>query len=599
MSTFLLVVVFTLLIAAGGLAAWVEYLRRKLKQLSEDSSTEQALHREEIQKVANEAEAERRRHQENVQRIELECKKKLQLSQASVEQALETLRSEAQAIKEHYSSETKKIQSAAEVQISELIKEVNQLRQFSGLLDAEKSVNEKLANAISEIESSRRTAESLVKEAYKAGEEIRKTAIAQSKATLEQSSHILDKATLEASRLVTEAEKRAEEIAGEAYIALRDKNTLEAALTALWNTTSGYGDRYVIPTRSLLDELAEDFGHSEAGMSLRFARERTRRMVEQRLASDCNYVEEDRRQRANRFVVDAFNGRVDAILSRVRHDNYGTLRQEIQDAFGLVNLNGIAFRDARVLPAYLDSRLDELKWAVVVQELKLKEREEQRRIKEQIREEEKARREYEKAIQQAQRDEEIIRQAMNKARIEAEVAGADQKLKLEEKLKDLMQKLAEAEERNQRAISMAQKTKKGNIYIISNIGSFGENIYKIGMTRRLEPMDRVRELGDASVPFEFDVHAIIPTEDAPSLEYQLHEEFDELRVNKVNFRKEFFSLPLEKVREVLAKRGVECSFTMTAEAHEYRESMALSKMTPEERQKHIMRKHRIEDEDVE
>jgi hypothetical protein len=253
MSTFLLVVVFTLLIAAGGLAAWVEYLRRKLKQLSEDSSTEQALHREEIQKVANEAEAERRRHQENVQRIELECKKKLQLSQASVEQALETLRSEAQAIKEHYSSETKKIQSAAEVQISELIKEVNQLRQFSGLLDAEKSVNEKLANAISEIESSRRTAESLVKEAYKAGEEIRKTAIAQSKATLEQSSHILDKATLEASRLVTEAEKRAEEIAGEAYIALRDKNTLEAALTALWNTTSGYGDRYVIPTRSLLD----------------------------------------------------------------------------------------------------------------------------------------------------------------------------------------------------------------------------------------------------------------------------------------------------------------------------------------------------------
>jgi hypothetical protein len=599
MSTSLLVVFITLLIAAGVLAAWVEYLRRKLKQRSEDSSTEQALHREELLKVANEAEAERRRHQENIQTIELEFKKKLQLAQANVEQALETLRSEAQAIKEHYTSETKKIQSAAEVQISELIKEVNQLRQYSGLLDAEKSVNEKLANAISEIESSKRTAESLMKEAYKAGEEIRKTAIAQSKATLEQSSHILDKATVEASRLVIQAEKRAEEIAGEAYIALRDKNTLEAALTALWNTTSGYGDRYVIPTRSLLDELAEDFGHAEAGMSLRFARERTRRMVEQRLASDCNYVEEDRKQRANRFVVDAFNGRVDAILSRVRHDNYGTLRQEIQDAFGLVNLNGIAFRDARVLPAYLDSRLDELKWAVVVQELKLKEREEQRRIKDQIREEEKARKEYEKAIQQAQRDEEIIRQAMNKARIEAEVAGADQKFKLEEKLKDLMQKLAEAEERNQRAISMAQKTKKGNIYIISNIGSFGENVYKIGMTRRLEPMDRVRELGDASVPFEFDVHAIIPTDDAPSLEYQLHEEFDELRVNKVNFRKEFFNLPLEKVREVLAKRGVECSFTMTAEAHEHRESIALSKMTPEERQKHVLRKHRIEDEDIE
>ena len=599
MNTFLLVFVLVLLLVVGGLAAWIEYQRRKLRQLTEDSNAEKVLHREELQKLSNETEAEKRRHQEKVQRIEQECERRVLQTQSSVEQALETLRSEAQSIKEHYSLETKNIQAAAEVQISELIKEVNQLRPFSGLFDAEKSVKENLAKAISEIESAKREADSLMREAYKAAEEIRKNAVAQSKATLEQSNHILDKATLEASRLVAQAEKRAEEIAGEAYIALRDKNTLETALTALWNTTSGYGDRYVVPTRSVLDELADDFGHAEAGMSLRFARERTRRMVEQGLASDCNYVEEDRKQRANRFVVDAFNGRVDAILSRVRHDNYGTLRQEIQDAFGLVNLNGIAFRDARVLPAYLDSRLDELKWAVVVQELKLKEREEQRRIKEQMREEEKARREYEKAIQQAQRDEEIIRQAMNKARIEAEAAGADQKLKLEEKLKDLTQKLAEAEERNQRAISMAQKTKKGNIYIISNIGSFGENIYKIGMTRRLEPMDRVRELGDASVPFEFDVHAIIPTDDAPSLEYQLHEEFDELRVNKVNFRKEFFSLPLEKVREVLAKKGVECSFTMTAEAHEYRESMALSKMTPQERQKHILRKHRIEDEDVE
>jgi hypothetical protein len=106
--------------------------------------------------------------------------------------------------------------------------------------------------------------------------------------------------------------------------------------------------------------------------------------------------EADRRERANRFVADAF-GRVDAILARTKHDNCGTLDQEIRDACSLVNLNGLTFRDARVLPAYLDARLAELKCAVVVQEWKFKEREEQRRIQEQMREDEKVRREQERA----------------------------------------------------------------------------------------------------------------------------------------------------------------------------------------------------------
>ena len=117
-------------------------------------------------------------------------------------------------------------------------------------------------------------------------------------------------------------------------------------------------------------------------------------MVEKGHAADCDYAEANRRETAIRFVIDAFNGRVDAILSRSRHDNYGTRAQEIRDAFAMVNHNGEAFRNARVLPSYLNARLAELKLAVVVHELWLKEREEQRRIKEQMREEEKARREY-------------------------------------------------------------------------------------------------------------------------------------------------------------------------------------------------------------
>ena len=131
-----------------------------------------------------------------------------------------------------------------------------------------------------------------------------------------QAEAVLTQATADAGRLVSEAEKRAEQIGGDAYASLRDKQTLEQAVGALWNVVEGYGDRYIIPTRSLLDDLAKDFGHTQAGEALKAAREQTRRMVEQKLAATCKYEEADRRERANRFVTDAFNGRVDAILSR-------------------------------------------------------------------------------------------------------------------------------------------------------------------------------------------------------------------------------------------------------------------------------------------
>jgi hypothetical protein len=232
-------------------------------------------------------------------------------------------------------------------------------------------------------------------------------------------------------------------------------------------------------------------------------------MVRSDTAATCEYVEINRRTTAIRFVIDAFNGKVDSILSRVKHDNAGTLEQEIRDAFTLVNYNGTAFRDARIRPEYLDARLVELKWAVIVQQLRQDEKEEQQRIKEQIREEEKARREYEQAVKDAARDEELLRKAMEKALLKVQQATDAQKAIYEQQLVDLSEKLRQAEERSQRALSMAQQTKRGHVYIISNVGSFGPDVYKIGLTRRLEPLDRVRELGDSSVPFAFDVHALI------------------------------------------------------------------------------------------
>jgi hypothetical protein len=130
----------------------------------------------------------------------------------------------------------------------------------------------------------------------------------------------------------------------------------------------------------------------------------------------------------------------------------------------------------------------------------------------------------------------------------------------------------------------------GNVYIISNIGSFGEEVLKIGMTRRKEAMDRIWELSDASVPFDFDVHAMIYSEDGPTLERLLHDAFDDLRINKVNGRKEFFRLPIGRIKDFVAAKGLNAAFSLEAEAREYRETKALEKMTPAEREKYHLRR---------
>lgn len=276
------------------------------------------------------------------------------------------------------------------------------------------------------------------------------------------------------------------------------------------------------------------------------------------------------------MLLIAFNGKVDSALAKVKHDNYGKIKQEIIDAFALVNHNGAPFKNARINQSFLDTRQEELKWAVSTHELRQIELAEQREIKQQIREEEKARKEIEKAIKEAEKEERILQKALEKARAELASANEEQRLEFEAQLADLESKLVEAEERGQRALSMAQQTRRGHVYIISNIGSFGENVFKIGMTRRLEPLDRVKELGDASVPFSFDIHAMIYSEDAPTLEKELHRRFERESVNKVNPRKEFFKISLAEVRQVVEQQNLpDVHWTMKAEAAEYRESLAI------------------------
>lgn len=277
-----------------------------------------------------------------------------------------------------------------------------------------------------------------------------------------------------------------------------------------------------------------------------------------------------------KLMLRAFNGEVDAAIAKVKFSNIKTMENRIRKSFEIINrLNEV--NDCYITNKYLELRLEELylnyEMSVKLQE----EKEELRRIREEERENEKAQREFEKAKLEAEKEELRAQKALEKAEEKLKKAHGIELEKLNLQIEALKLQLETAHENKQKAISMAQITKSGYVYVISNIGSFGEDVYKIGMTRRLEPMDRVRELGDASVPFNFDVHAMIFSKNAPELEKLLHKEFYNQRLNKINDRREFFKVSLKRIEEVAQRYDADIKFTYEAEAEQYRRSLEIEK----------------------
>ena len=275
-----------------------------------------------------------------------------------------------------------------------------------------------------------------------------------------------------------------------------------------------------------------------------------------------------------KLVLRAFNGECNSLITKVKWNNANQMQERIKKSFEAINKLGKS-STISIEYNYLDLKIKELILEHEFQLKKQREKEELRTIREQIREEEKAKREFEKAQKAAEKEEKSYQSALEKARNEiAEVTG-EKHDKLQAQIDKLEQELKEAQKKKERAISMAQQTKRGHVYVISNIGSFGENVYKIGMTRRLEPTDRVKELGDASVPFKFDIHAMIYSDEAPTLEKELHHAFDDKKVNMLNYRKEFFKVSLDEIENQINKIGIEAVFTKLPEAIEYRETLAI------------------------
>lgn len=274
-----------------------------------------------------------------------------------------------------------------------------------------------------------------------------------------------------------------------------------------------------------------------------------------------------------KLMVRAFNGESDAAIAKVKYNNVKVMEERIRKAYDAIN-SLVTVQQCYLNPDYLNLKLQELYLVHEYREKLQQAKEEQREIRARMRDDEIARREIEKALQDAERDETKYNEALRDALLEAETAAGARHEKLLTHIKNLERRLGEVLAQKERALSRAQLTRSGHVYVISNLGSFGENVYKIGMTRRLDPMDRVLELGDASVPFRFDVHAVIYCEDAPTLETQLHNKFRDRRLNKVNFRKEFFRVTLEEIAYAVHEFHGHIEFTMLAQAEEYRKTLA-------------------------
>lgn len=276
-------------------------------------------------------------------------------------------------------------------------------------------------------------------------------------------------------------------------------------------------------------------------------------------------------------IIRTFNTECEMIIDKVTFSNVESMKQRIYKSFNSLN----KMNESNVISLksiFLDLKIEELQLSYEYQVKKKQEKEEQKRQREELREQAKLEKELAELRKNAEKDLKHYEKALN---------DIDMKLKtknLEEEERDALtkrqQEMIEQKklvEENLSVIDYRQSNQKaGYVYIISNIGAFGEDVYKIGMTRRLEPQERIDELGGASVPFKFDVHAMIFTDDAPKLENALHKAFSNKKVNMVNSRKEFFNVTLSEIEEVVRNnfdKTVEFNYLATAE--QYRESLRI------------------------
>lgn len=279
-------------------------------------------------------------------------------------------------------------------------------------------------------------------------------------------------------------------------------------------------------------------------------------------------------------ILRSFNTECENAIDKVKFNNIDNMKKRIEKSFEALNKLNVTVC-VQIKEEYLDIKIEELYLAYEYQVKKQEEKEEQKRIREELREEARLQKELEEAKKNINKDIKHFDNALKSILSQLEAGDLE-----EEKRKALIDKKVELEEQleqlnnNLKDIDYRQNNQKaGYVYIISNIGAFGENVYKIGMTRRLDPQERVDELGDASVPFDFDIYAMIFSDDAPALENSLHKAFDSKKANMVNKRREFFNVTLKEIEEVVkANYDKTVDFKKIPDAEQYRESIKMKEV---------------------
>lgn len=277
-----------------------------------------------------------------------------------------------------------------------------------------------------------------------------------------------------------------------------------------------------------------------------------------------------------KMILRCFNTDCENAIDRVKYNNIDSMRNRIKKSYETLNkLNEV--NQISIRPSFLELKMSELQVAVEYALKKQDEKEEQKRIRQELREQAKLQKELEEARKNIVKEQQHYSNALTKLNIQLESdLSEEQRNNLLEKKQEVEEQLQKLQESLENVDYRAANQKAGYVYIISNIGAFGENVYKIGMTRRLEPMDRVDELGDASVPFNFDVHAMIFSEDAPKLEAALHKAFEDKKLNMINTRREFFHVTLDEIEQVVKENyDKTVEFVKTPPAEQYRRSKAI------------------------
>ncbi|PWF62222.1 hypothetical protein CBX96_17225 [Shewanella sp. BC20] len=392
---------------------------------------------------------------------------------------------------------------------------------------------------------------------------------------------IVDQATVRADKNLADLDKKIEASKAEEKLLSGRIQKLREELKDLELTQE---NQDILSTITPFNQLLDGPPSHDIKVSLQEVKDKQKELIKQGKAFDIlqdiywndNLAKGRARQmRHGKFLITAFNAEVDNIIANTTARNFTANAKKIDTWFQKVNKSGDdSYVELNRTLLFL--RLEEHRHAFEYNYKKEMEIEEQRFMQESLREEAKVKKEIELFVTAREKEEKAYKKDLNIALEEMLTANQEEVEKLNAHIEELRFKLERATSEKERALSMAQLTRSGYVYVISNKGSFGENVYKIGMTRRLDPMDRVKELGDASVPFFFDVHALIPSDDAPALENKLHSKFASRRVNKINHRREFFNLTFEEVEEAL-NEFVEGNFNLIRDvvAKQYEESLFL------------------------